>query len=70
MFYRWSMFENKKRDRISAVPFMAWFFGRRGVLLHLSGLPCQYHRRVDATKLSTSKNHPILPKVYPFYSDL
>ncbi len=44
-------------------PFVVWFFGRRGVLLHLSGFPCQYHRRVDATKLSTSKNHSILLKI-------
>ena len=33
----------------------AWNFGRRGVLLHLSGFPCQYRRRVAATKLTTSK---------------
>jgi hypothetical protein len=33
-----------------------WLFGRRGVLLHLSGFPCLYRRRVDATKLSTSSN--------------
>ena len=33
-----------------------WFFGRRGVPLHLSGCPCQYHRRVDCTKFSTSNN--------------
>ena len=35
-------------------------FGRRGVLLHLSGLPCQYHRRVAATKLTTSNTGLIL----------
>ena len=41
-------------------------FGRRGVLLHLSGsplwFPLSYHRRVAATKLTTSK--PILSCVY------
>ena len=26
------------------------FLGRRGLLLHLLGLPCQYHRRVVAAK--------------------
>ena len=35
-------------------------FGRRGVLLHLSGLPCQYQRRVAATKLTTSNTGLIL----------
>ena len=29
-------------------------FGRRSILLHLSGYPCQYHRRVVATKFTTS----------------
>jgi len=35
--------------------YWLWHFGRRGVPLHLSGFPCQYHRRVVATKLTTSK---------------
>ena len=35
-------------------------FGRRGVLLHLSGFPCQYQRRVAATKLTTSNTGLIL----------
>ena len=39
-------------------------FGRRGVLLHLSGsplwFPLSYHRRVAATKLTTSKpSYPV-----------
>lgn len=31
-------------------------FGRHTLLLHLSDFPCLYHRRVDRTKFSTSKN--------------
>ncbi len=30
-------------------------FGRRSTLLHLSGCPCHYHRRVVAAKFTTSK---------------
>ena len=30
---------------------------RRALLLHLSGFPCLYHRRVDRTKSSTLDNH-------------
>ena len=30
-------------------------FGRRTVLLHLSGFPCRYQRRVVGTKSTTSK---------------
>ena len=30
-------------------------FGRRTMLLHLSGLPCRYQRRVVGTKSTTSK---------------
>ena len=31
-------------------------FGRRSTLLHLSGFPCRYHRRVVATKFTTSNS--------------
>src|SRR5699024_4907451 len=37
-------------------------FGRRGVLLHLSGFPCLYQRRVAATKLTTSNTGLIRQK--------
>lgn len=55
--------KREKGATVLRLPFpVVWFFGRRGVLLHLSGCPCQYHRRVDATKLSTSKNYFYLSK--------
>ena len=34
-----------------------WIFGRRPILLHLSGFPCQYRRRVVGTKFTTSNIH-------------
>ena len=36
---------------------IGWIFGRRPILLHLSGFPCQYRRRVVGTKSTTSNIH-------------
>lgn len=55
-FIHKTIFFHMERSRITRLPEVG--FGRRTTLLHLSGFPCQYHRRVDCTKSSTSK--PIL----------
>ena len=54
-------------------------FGRRTILLHLSGFPCQYQRRVIGTKSTTSNGLFILSiyitiisiyKVFSFFTRL
>ena len=45
--------EQRAPERVPSV--VDRYFGRRSTLLHLSGCPCRYHRRVVAAKFTTSK---------------
>ena len=45
--------EQRAPERVPSV--VDRYFGRRSTLLHLSGCPCRYHRRVVAAKSTTSK---------------
>ena len=45
----------KERHSVRSAFLKVLDFGRRSTLLHLSGCPCRYHRRVVAAKSTTSK---------------
>ena len=48
--------QRKSRPKSSDGFINKRLFGRRAILLHLSGFPCQYHRRVVDAKFTTSNN--------------